>query len=148
MDKFQPHKSFLDLDANLVMLIAYFGAVIVSFIPGISILAWAVPLVVYFVEKDSKYVKFHAMQSLLLEAIGVAVSIIIGILFTTIFTLILFSGSGTGAFGLVGLTGIIAIIVPIVLFIFSIVAAIKSWNYECYKIPVIGDWAEKITNKY
>lgn len=146
MDKYQPHKSIFDLDANIVMLIAYFGAIIISFIPGINFFAWAVPLIIFFIEKDSKYVKFHAMQSLLLEVAVLAIALILGLLIGLFTTAAVLAGSGF-LLVLTALTSVVTILIPIVLIVFSIIAAIKGWKYDCYKISIIGNWAEKIANK-
>ena len=144
--QFEPHKSSLGFDANLIMIIAYFGAIVVSFIPGINILAWAVPLVIFFIERDSSYVKYHAIQSLLLEVLGLVFTMTIGIIIAILVSAVIFSGSGA-VFGLAGLVTLLSIAFPIIMLIFSIICAIKSWNYECYKIPLIGNWAEKLTLK-
>ncbi|MBU3090019.1 DUF4870 domain-containing protein [Clostridium gasigenes] len=145
-NKFEPHKSSLGLDANIVVLIAYLGGIIVSFIPGISFLAFAVPVIIYFVEKDSKFVKFHAMQGVLLTVVGVIFSIIISILVGIFVGLVLFS-SAVGAVSVLSITSIFALIVPVIMFIFMIIATVKGWNYECYEMPVIGKLASKIVFK-
>ncbi len=135
---FEPHKSSIgNLDANVVALIAYLGGAILGFIPGIKYVAFLVPIIIFFIEKDSKYVKFHAMQSILLSAVGVVISIILWI-----FILI-------GIHSYAGLTFIsaIAFIISIALLVFFIIATVKSYKYEIYKLPLIGNWAEKIALK-
>lgn len=143
---FEPHTSSLGIDANIIMLIAYFGGILVSFIPVINALAWTVPLIIFFLEKDSKYVKFHALQSLFLEILGLIIAIIVGLLLAISAASALLSGS-LNMLGIAGITSLVSLIASVIMFIFSIVAAIKGWNYQCYKIPLIGAWSEKIALK-
>lgn len=144
--KFEPHASSLGIDANIVMLIAYFGGILVSFIPVINSLAWTVPLLIFLLEKDSKYVKFHALQSLFMEIFGLIIGLIVVILLGISTASALLSGS-LNMLGVAGITSLVSLIVSILMFIFSIVAAIKGWSYECYKIPIIGTLAEKLALK-
>lgn len=144
--KFEPHKSSLELDANIVVLISYLGGIVVSFVPGISFLAWAVPVIIYFLEKDSKFVKYHAMQCILLTVVGVIFSIILAILIG-IFTALVLLSSGVAAVSLISLTGILTLTIPVIMFIFMIIATVKGWNYECYEMPIIGKYASKIVFK-
>jgi len=146
INKFEPHKSSLDLDANIVMLIAYLGGIIISFIPGISFLSFAVPFIVYCLEKDSKFVKFHAMQGILLTLAGVIFSIFLGIL-VGIFTALILLSSGAAAISVLSLTAILGLIIPIIMLIFMAMAIFKGWNYECYEIPIIGKMAYRIVFK-
>ena len=68
-----PHKSTIGgMDANLLALIAYIASAAVGFIPLLRYLAWLAPLVIFFMEKESGFVKFHAMQSFVLNLIGAA----------------------------------------------------------------------------
>lgn len=51
---YEPHKSSIaNLDANLVALFVYLIPMLVGFAFHASALAWIIPLVVFFVEKDS-----------------------------------------------------------------------------------------------
>lgn len=144
--RFEPHKSLLDLDANIVVLIAYLGGIIVSFIPGISIFSWAVAIIIFFVEKDSKFVRFHAMQAILLTVTGIIMTIIIGILIGIFFGVALL-GSGTAGLSGIALAGFLTLFVKVALIVLMIIAVIKGWSYECYEIPVIGKLATKIVFK-
>ena len=140
---YEPHKSSIgNLDANLMALIAYLGGAVLGFIPGVKYVAFLVPIIIFIIEKESKFVKFHAMQSILLSAVGVVISIILGIIIGIVFA--------TGSYGALAVLSILSIItwlIVIVLFVFFIIAAVKSYKYEIYKLPLIGNWAEKIAMK-
>lgn len=146
INKFEPHKSSLDLDANIVVLISYLGGIIISFIPGISFLAFAVPIIIFCLEKDSKFVKFHAMQGILLTVAGIVFSILLTILIA-IFTALLLFSSGTAAISVISLTAILTFVISTIMFIFMIIASVKAWNYECYEIPIVGKLASNIVFK-
>ncbi|MGI6327344.1 MAG: DUF4870 domain-containing protein [Dethiobacteria bacterium] len=105
-----PEKSSTGMDANLAALLSY----LLGFITGI---------VFFILEKDSKYVKFHAMQSIL---VSVAIMIINFIL------------------GLIPILGwILAFLISLASIILWIVLMIKAYKYTWFKLPVIGEIAEK-----
>lgn len=105
-----PEKSSTGMDANLAALLSY----LLGFITGI---------VFFILEKDSKYVKFHAMQSIL---VSVAIMIINFIL------------------GLIPILGwILAFLISVASIILWIVLMIKAYKYTWFKLPVIGEIAEK-----
>ena len=47
---------------------------------GMAVLAYIIPLIPYFVEKENKFVKYHATQGMNLFIIAIAYSIIYGVL--------------------------------------------------------------------
>lgn len=119
----QNQKSALGLDGNITALIGY----------PIGIVA----LILVFIEKDNKFVRFHAFQSLLFWAAVFVIYIVLGI-----FTGILFAVSTTmgGLFTMV--FGLIALVV----FVAMIFLALKAYQGQMFKLPVIGDMAEKYSN--
>lgn len=107
-------KSSLGMDENVAGLLSY----LLGFITGIIFFA---------LEKESKFVKFHAMQSILLSAL----------IFVTSFVL-----------GLVPIIGwIILLILPLVVFLLWVLLMVKAYKYEYFKLPVLGDLAEKYSNQ-
>lgn len=116
-------KSALGLDANITALIGY--------------LIGLVAIIVFFIEKENKFVKFHAIQSVLFHVgmvvLMVAVSIVTGVL-----------SQISGAFALVGLLALPLWLIWLVGMIFL---AFKSFKGEMFKFPVIGNIAEGMANK-
>jgi uncharacterized membrane protein len=84
---------------------------------------WVTGLIFFLIEKDSKFVKFHAMQSI----------ITFGALMIIGYILWMIPGLG---WTLGGIIWILEIILWIVLMI-------KAYQGEKFKLPVIGDLAEK-----
>ncbi|SHH61657.1 Uncharacterized membrane protein [Sporobacter termitidis DSM 10068] len=125
--KVNPHRSSLGMDANTLALLSYVAAFVLSWVPIIKYVAWAAPLVLFFVEKQSPFVKFHAMQAFLLEVVSWVITIV--------FSVLLFW---------MPFNGLLAAILNVLLTILAIVALVKAGGYEEYKIPVIGDIADKI----
>ncbi len=109
MAKKEIGRSSLGMEANLAALLSY----LFGFITGI---------IFYVVEKDSKYVKFHAMQSILISVFIIVLSFVLAI-------------------SVIGL-----VLVPFVNlggFILWIILMIKAYQGEQFKLPVIGDVADK-----
>ncbi len=126
-------KSSTGLDANIAALLAY----LLGLLGG---------LIFFFMEKSSRFVKFHAMQSILFNVI-VAVVAIGGAIVVTILSLIL----GQISQGLVFVVGIISLLFWVVFGLVVLVAAImlliKAFQGQMFKLPIIGNMAEKFANK-
>lgn len=87
---------------------------------------WVSGLIVFLVEKKNQLVRFHAMQSLILFAGGGIVSLILGQLpFLWVLTYPL----------------------NFALFIAWLILLINAFQGRYFKLPVIGDYAEKFANR-
>lgn len=148
MNIYEPHKSSIgNIDANVMALIAYGAAIVVIFIPGIKIIAWLAPIVIYILEKGSSFVKFHAMQAFLINIVGIIFSSIIFMIIGGSIGLMFFRPLVYGALGTILLSAIITGIVAIVITIFEIISMVKCYEYKEYEIPLIGLMARKIAYK-
>jgi len=103
-------KTTLGMEANLAALLSY----LLGFITGI---------IFYVVEKENKFVRFHAMQSIIVFGFLFVISLIIRIIPIIGWVLSLF-------------LGIISLILWIILMI-------KAYQGEYFKLPVAGEIAEK-----
>jgi uncharacterized membrane protein len=103
-------KSSLGLEANVAALFSY----LLGFITGI---------IFYVLEKENKFVRFHAMQSIVTFGAFFVVSIALGI------------------FPFVG--WILINLLSIASVILWVLLMIKAYNGEYFKLPVAGDIAEK-----
>jgi uncharacterized membrane protein len=114
---------------------------------------WIVGVIFYFIEKENRFVRFHAMQSIIF---GIANTVIMGVLVVVAIILTFAFGVGGavvgGALGtLVGLlvwvVWLLFWVVALALMIGLIFAAIKAYQGQMFKLPVIGKFAEQIVNK-
>ncbi|MGB8508354.1 MAG: DUF4870 domain-containing protein [Pyrinomonadaceae bacterium] len=118
-------KSSTGLDANLAALLAY-------------LFGWVGGLVFYLIEKESRFVRFHAMQSILLNVAVIAVVIA----FMCVNTVLAFiSGTLAVLFGLLWFVILIAIVG------IAVLCMVKAFQGQEFKLPVIGDMAANIVNK-
>lgn len=156
---YEPHKSSIaNLDANLVALFVYLIPMAFSFIFRAGALAWIIPLVVFFVEKESDLVKFHCAQAVILVFIPGVLSFLISFITAIIGGTAMITGwfvsfSGlmsllTGSvFGIILLVfGLIAAVISIVFLVFKVIAMIKAYNYIAYEVPLVGKIASMIVN--
>jgi uncharacterized membrane protein len=127
-------KSAIGLDANLAAALGY----------PIVILA----VICLIMDKENKFVKFHALQAILLYvaliALWIAVvvlSIILGVIGIAAST----AGSAGGALGsIVGLLWtLVLLVVGVGALAAIILGAVKAYGGTEYKLPVIGNMAEK-----
>ena len=131
-------------------LLAYLAPVILGFIPGVSYVAWAAPLVLYFVEKNSLLVKFHAMQALAIQIVSTILSVIYSIIVSSAAVGIGVTGGILGIPSIVGVWGIFTLVygvLAIVLLVFDIMAMVKAYRYVEYRIPVAGKLAVWLMSK-
>ncbi len=103
---------------------------------------WITGLIMYLIEKENKYVRFHAMQSILLSVattvIFIGIMIILGILTQIPGLGLVVALLAIPINGLLGL-GFFA------LWIFMMYKGFSGYDTgEKFKLPIIGDQAEKI----
>jgi len=131
-------KTALGLDANLGAALGY----------PIGIIA----LIVFIIEKENRFARFHALQSLMCHVAWVVIFIVVAVLFTLLAFLIALIGSTSSAGGAVG--GLLGILITLVwLAVIAayigglLFAAFKAYSGSWFKFPIIGNMAEKIVNK-
>lgn len=153
LEKIKNHKSsILNMEANQIALIAYLSWIVLAFIPVVNYFAWAVPLVIYFVEKSSDYVRKQAAQAFTLYAIGAILTFLVSVVFRAIFVsafsvntdnfLDVINNFSAGASAAM-IIGAISTIIFIGITAIAVIALIKVCGYEKLNIPVIN----KITTK-
>ncbi len=110
-------------------------------------LSWLTGIIFLAIEKDSKFVKFHAMQSIVtfggLTVIGWVLGIIAGGMFTTS----LVTGGVAASFGMASIIGLLGTIIWILTFVLWILLMVKAYQGEKFKLPIVGNIAEKFSNK-
>ncbi len=108
------------LDENVAALLSY-------------VLGWITGLIFFFWEKDNDFVRYHAMQSIVVFGAFTVVQIILGIL------------------GLIPFVGILFAVISYILaagtFILWIVLMIKAYSGERYRLPVAAEYAERWSKK-
>ena len=129
--------SFMNLDSNLGAMLCY----ILNFV---CCLGLVLSIVFVITEKENRFVKFHAVQSLFLAALQIAVGLVIGIL-GLILTLAL-NTFDMGWLAWILILGLRLILLLIFLTLW-IVGGIKAYGGQWYKLPIIGEFAWKTVNK-
>ncbi len=110
----EPKKTSLGMDENVEGLLAY-------------LLGWVTGIIFLLLEKDSDFVRFHAMQSTI-TFLGLTILVII-------FQVIPLIGSALAA-----LTNLLGLIL-------WILGMVKAYQGERYKFPYVGDLAEQWMDK-
>jgi uncharacterized membrane protein len=98
------------LDANIAGLLCYFF----GFITGIIFL---------LIEKENRFVRFHALQSIFVSAAIIALNIVLNVI------------------PLLGL--LLSFIVMAAAFILWIILMVKAYQGQWFKLPIIGEMVEK-----
>jgi uncharacterized membrane protein len=107
-------KTSSGMDQNVAGLLCY-------------VLGWVTGIIFFIIEKENKFVRFHAMQSIVVFGGLTVIEIILN--FIPI------------------LGWILNIILGIIAFILWILLMVRAYNGKMYKVPWAGNFAEKQVNK-
>ena len=129
----QMPKSSTGLDENVAAVLSY-------------VFNWVSGLVFFLIEKNSRLVRFHAMQSLILAVVFFVGMIALYIIWAVL-AIITSQISGL-------LATLVGLVVGLLIFVFFIAAVIgwilgmvKAYQGQFFKLPVIGNLAEKFSTK-
>ena len=129
----QAAKSSTGLDENIAALLSY-------------VATWISGLIFFLMEKDSRLVRFHAMQSILLGATMVVVVIAIWLL--SIFSWVVIGQiSGILSFLVNVVLGLVSFVLIGGLLVAVIICLVKAYQRQYFKLPVLGNMAEKFSAK-
>ena len=102
---------------------------------GLGYLIWILSVIFFFVEKQNRFVRFHNLQAILL-----------GLSLFVLWIVLIFLGIAT-AFASSTLSGLIfslgSFVVSIGGFVAWLIAMINAFQGKYFKLPVIGDLAER-----
>ena len=119
-------KTSTGMQANVAGLLSY-------------VLGWVTGLIFFLIEKENKFVRFHAMQSMIVFGALFVLQIAVG-MFMTIFAMM-----HLGV--LIPLFSLVNNLVILVSFILWIVLMINAYQGKKLKLPIAGDIAEKNVEK-
>ena len=129
----QTPKSSTGLDENIAALLSY-------------VFGWVSGLIFFLIEKDSRLVKFHAMQSILLNALVIILMIVVWIVTVILWFMAAAIGNGLG--------GIVTLLSFLIWLAFGagaliavVICLIKAFQGTYFKLPIIGNFAEKFSSK-
>ncbi len=95
--------------------------------------SWLSGLIIFFLERQNRFVRFHALQSLFFFGGITLLSVLLSIL-AQVDTLSAFAGFMSGLFNIVSFIG-------------WLVLMVNGFQGKYFKLPVIGDWAERLVNR-
>jgi len=124
-------KTALGLDQNIGALLCYLGNLVCA-------LGLIYSIIVIVTDKTNKLPRFHAFQSVLLSVVGVILAVVVNILAG----IAVAANSGL----LATVLGLLAFVVYIGLFIAVIFTAVKAFQGQIFKLPVIGGMADNWSN--
>ena len=125
----------IGIDANLASMICYLTMICC----GLGII---VSLVFFIMEKTNRLLRFHAMQALLFGGVW----IVLGIAFRILSALLTIGDLDLGLIMFWGLL-LVRLLIALFLLVLLILAAIKAYQGQYYKLPIIGNIAWNIVNK-
>ena len=122
-----PAETSIGLQPNIAGLLCY-------------VAGWITGIIFLVIEKKSTFVKFHAWQSIMTFGILTAIQIIVSPVFAGI-------AVATLSPGLLVASGVLGTIVWILTFVLWIILMIQAGTGKMWKVPLVGDWAEKQASK-
>ena len=131
-------KASTGLDANLAAALSYIGII---------------GLIFFILEKENRFVRFHALQSLLCQVVWIVLVVILVIINVILGVIFAVAAAGVGDAGgaagviLMLLSALLWTILPLAFIGALLFAAIKAYQRKMFKLPIIGNIADKILNK-
>jgi uncharacterized membrane protein len=135
-------KSALGLDGNVAAALGY----------PIGIIA----IICLIMEKENRFVKFHALQSILLHVVFVVAAVALVVIFIILMVVgamasVASSAAGSSAGALGGLfSGLIGIVLFLIYMLIIVVylaglimSAVKAYQGVMFKLPIVGNMADK-----
>lgn len=135
MQNMSSGKSALGLDANIVAGLCY----VANFVCYLGVV---LSIIVLVTDKSNKLARFHAAQSLLLIPFG----IVLGIVYVIGFGVSAAIDSALGFPLFMILVWLIMMVVGLGLLVMMIIAAVKGFQGQIYKLPIIGGFADNFSN--
>ena len=129
MQNLSGNKSALGLDANVAALLAYIPICLVGLVISIIIIA---------TDKTNKLARFHAFQSLCLMGIAIVIYFILGV--------IIGAAAVSNSGGMASIAWLLYMVVFLGILGAVILCMVKAYQGEIFKLPVIGDLADKWSN--
>jgi uncharacterized membrane protein len=126
-------KSSTGMEENVAALLSY-------------IFTWVSGLVFFLIEKDSRFVRFHAMQAILLGASAAVLGIVLWVAWAVIAIVLAMMSEVLAS--LVGIVvGLLIFVFYIAILVAWVMCLIKAYQKQYFKLPVIGNFAEKFSTK-
>jgi uncharacterized membrane protein len=110
---------------------------------------WIVGVIFYLMEKENNFIRFHAMQSILFgiaNTVIMMVLVFVGFIMSYVLAASMLMGGVVGNLIslLIGLIWLLFCLLGIALFATLIFAALKAYQGNKFKIPIIGNMAEML----
>jgi uncharacterized membrane protein len=125
-------KTALGLDANLGAAIGY----------PVGVLA----IIIFVMEKENRFARFHALQSILYHAAAVVLFIVLGIVMAILVVVLSMISSSLAS--IVGILLWLAIMIAVLIYLAGLLfCGYKAYGGATMKLPVIGGMTDKFLNK-
>ena len=129
----QAGKSSTGLDENVAALLSY-------------IFGWISGLIFFLMEKDSRLVRFHGMQSILLNVTAIVIGIVLYIAWAILVIVLALMSDVLASLGGI-VFGLLIFVFYIAILVAWILCLVKAYQRQYFKLPVIGNFAEKFSTK-
>jgi uncharacterized membrane protein len=129
MNNLSGNKSALGLDANVAAMLAYLPVCIVGLVISIIIIT---------TDKTNKLARFHAFQSLCLMGVGLVVYFVL--------MFIIGGAIAVNSGAMASLASLLYMVVLFGLLAAVVLCMVKAYQGQIFKLPVIGDLADKWSN--
>lgn len=125
-------KSSLGIEGNAAAALAYIGPFNIVFA---------------IIEKENRFVRFNAFQSLI-AGLALLVIDMVAVVLGLILTFLFVAAKTPGLVAVIWmLLWVVIMVGSLVFLVFIIMAAVKAYQRQMFKLPLIGNWAESIVRK-
>ena len=131
-------KTALGLDANIGAMLCY----VANLIPCVVPLGLVYSIIVIVQDKTNKLARFHAFQSIFLAIASIPLMIVYFVGFGIAFAIDAALGFPLFMF----IVWLVVVLLGLAIFVGVIYSAIKAFQGEIFKLPIIGNFADQYSN--
>jgi len=131
-------KTALGLDANIGAMLCY----VANLIPCVVPLGLVYSIIVIVQDKTNKLARFHAFQSIFLAIASIPLMIVYFVGFGIAFAI----DAALGFTLFMFIVWLVVVLLGLAIFVGVIYSAIKAFQGEIFKLPVIGNFADQYSN--
>ena len=106
-----------------------------------------IAIICLIIEKENRFVKFHALQSILLHVAAIVLMIAFWIISAVVIVGGVAASAATNSGALGGLAsmliGLVWLVFVVIYLLALILSAVKAYQGSMFKLPIIGNMAEK-----
>lgn len=148
------NSSIFGMGANIASAMAYVLPAALAFLPYIGYFAWIVPVVIFTMEKYSRFVRLCCAQAVVLSLIRLTTDVVFDAISAVAREVAYFNQTPefTGFWSISGDAGggaaVVKLIFALLLVLIGLFCAYKAFKWRFFALPLVADTCADVTDKF